>query len=171
MMAMKQLNNQSWKLLLMALVSIVISSAIVTSCSESATGSSEPVKSSVDYRTSNADVVVLSFFDMYCPHCQKNAKYINELAALSGSQGLGSQINFYAIGWNNTPMEVEMYRKRYKVTYPVISDRDRSISSRFGKFSPPLVIALKKQGGQWKEFYRVVDTRGKTSEILSNIRP
>ena len=156
---------------MMAFVSIVISSAIVTSCSVSATSSTEPARPSVDYRKSTADVVVLSFFDMYCPHCQKNAKHVNELAAMSRRQGVGGQIDFYAIGWNNTPMEVEMYRKRYKVTYPVIPDRDRSISARFGKFRPPLVIALKKQGGQWKEFYRVVDTQGKDSEILSNIRP
>jgi len=168
-MTMKQFNNPLWKLSMMALVSIVISSAIVTSCSESATTSSEVVRPSVDYRKSSADVVVLSFFDMYCSQCQKNAKHVNELHAMTQGQNSAQKVDFYAIGWNNTPLEAEMYRKRYHVSYPVVSDRDRSISSRFGKFKPPLLIALKKQGGQWTEFYRVVNIRGNKEEALIQI--
>ena len=63
-------------------------------------------------------------------------------------RGLGSKIDFYAIGWGNTPMECEMYRKRFDVP---LSRRPRpgpSISKRFGKFRPPLMIALRKQGGE-----------------------
>ena len=147
-----------------------IALVMISSCAGTSTETSTPNKTNeADYRRSNAEVVVLSFFDMYCPHCQKIAKHVNALHAMTQRRGLSQKMDFYAIGWNNSPLEAEMYRKRFSVTYPVVSDKDRSISSRFGKFRPPLLIALRKQGGQWKEFYRVVDISGKTDEVFSQI--
>jgi len=143
---------------------------LISACSQ--TNSPAPVgNSGVDYRNSKADVVVLSFFDMYCPQCQRDAKYVNQLHALTRQRGQGSNINFYAIGWNNTPLEAEMYRKRFNVGYPVVSDKDRAIANRYGTVKPPLLIALRKQGGQWKEFYRTHKIRGKAELIYSNIKP
>ncbi len=143
---------------------------LISACSQ--TSSPAPVGTTgVDYRNSRADVVVLSFFDMYCPQCQKDAKYVNQLHALTRKRGQGSKINFYAIGWNNTPLESEMYRKRFNVNYPVVPDKNRSIAHRFGTVKPPLLIALRKQGGQWKEFYRTNKVRGKSEIIYSKIKP
>lgn len=143
---------------------------MISSCAGTSTEASPSnMTHEADYRRSNADVVVLSFFDMYCPHCQKLAKHVNALHAMTQRRGLAKEIDFYAIGWNNSPLEAEMYRKRYSVTYPVVSDKDRAISARFGTFRPPLLIALKKQGGQWTEFYRVEDVSGKTNEVFAQI--
>ena len=145
---------------------------LLGACAATDTGGGPPATGPVaDYRNSNAEVVVLNFFDMYCPHCQVAAKHVNEVYALTQSRGMGSRIEFYAIGWGNTPMESEMYRTRYKVRYPIVPDRDLSISSRFGKFRPPLVVALRKQGGRWTEFYRIVEVRGKAEEIYARIQP
>ena len=137
-------------------------------------GSGTPAASTgrvADYRNSRADVVVLSFFDMYCHQCQTAASHVNDLHALSRQRGLGSKTDFYAIGWGNTPMESEMYRTRFNVPFAIVPDRDLSISKRFGKFRPPLLIALRKEGGQWKEFYRVTDVRNKSESILASIQP
>ncbi|GEM_PF-6922679 len=158
------------------LAALAVLTITLTSCSNTqtsnATATTQPTQSSgIDYRNSKAEVVVLNFFDMYCTHCQKDAKYVNELHAMVQSQGLGRKINFYGIGWNNTNLETTMYRKRFHVTYPVVSDKNRSVSARFGKVSPPLIIALKKEGGQWKEFYRTHKAKGKTNEIFSRIQP
>ena len=125
----------------------------------------------VDYRNSRAEVVVLSFFDMYCPHCQRTADEVNRLHALVKSRGLGSRIEFFAIGWNNSEMEAEMYRKRFQVPFAVVPDRSRAISSRFGNFRPPLLIALRKEGGTWREFYRTRSLRGDPEAILAKIQP
>ncbi len=136
-----------------------------------ATPSASAATTGPDYRNSRADVVVLNFFDMYCHQCQTAASHINKLQELSRQRGYGSRIDFYAIGWGNTPMESEMYRKRFNVPYHIVPDRDLAISRRFGKFRPPLLIALRKQGGQWKEFYRVGDVRNKSEAILNQIKP
>jgi peroxiredoxin len=124
-----------------------------------------------DYRNSRAEVVVLSFFDMYCPHCHTAAKHVNQAYDKTRAAGLGSRVEFFAIGWGNTPMECEMYRKRFNVRFKIVPDRDLSISRRFGKFRPPLLVALRKQGGSWSEIYRVGDVRGKADEIYANIQP
>ena len=148
---------------------------LLVSCADTsspgASGSAAPAAPGPDYRNSRAEVVVLDFFDMYCHKCQTAASHVNDLHALARQRGYGSRIDFYAIGWGNTPMECEMYRKRFDVPFPVVSDRDRSISGRFGKFRPPLLVALRKEGGQWKEFYRVSDVRNKSEAILNAIQP
>jgi hypothetical protein len=146
---------------------------LLAGCASTDTGgdSAAPAGPVADYRSSNAEVVVLNFFDMYCTHCQTAAKHVNEVYDMTRSRGMGSRIDFYAIGWGNTPMECEMYRKRFNVKYKIIPDRDLSISRRHGDFRPPLLIALRKRGGQWTEFYRISDVRGKSSEIFAKIQP
>jgi peroxiredoxin len=156
---------------ILSLAAISSVALLLSACAPTTTPSNTPAGNRADYQNSKAEVVVLNFFDMYCPKCQKDAKYVNALYNTVQHQKLGSKIQFYAIGWSNSPLEAEMYRKRYNVTYPVLSDKNRTISSRFGKFRPPLLIALKKQGGQWTEFYRTHGVRNKSGEILRNITP
>ncbi|NWK56693.1 hypothetical protein HW115_13805 [Verrucomicrobiaceae bacterium N1E253] len=108
---------------------------------------------------------------MYCPHCQRSAGDVNELYAMVQSRGKGRQIAFYAIGKNNSPMEAQLYQKRYKVPFTVLPDKDLQISSRFSKVTPPMLIALKKQGGTWQEYYRVSKIEGNAAGIYPNIQP
>lgn len=151
----------------------VLWAVMLTACSE--TGSPDTQTTSqqpgADYTKSRADVVVLSFFDMYCPHCQRSAGDVNQLHSLVQKRGMGGRIAFYAIGRNNTPMEAEMYRTRYHVPFAVIPDRERVISSRFKDFSPPMLIALKKQSENWQEFYRESSIQGKAEQIYQQIQP
>ena len=154
-----------------ALVAGLLLAACATTGTGGDAGSSTPAGPVADYRNSSAEVVVLNFFDMYCPHCQTAAKHVNKVYDMTLSRGMGSRIDFYAIGWGNTPMECEMYRKRFNVKYKIIPDRDLSISRRHGDFRPPLLIALRKHGDRWSEFYRISDVRGKSSEIFAKIQP
>ena len=156
---------------LISLLSALTGIVLISSCSTSTPTPTPAPSSGVDYRNSRADVVVLNFFDMYCHECQKEAPSVNALHSLVRKKGLGSKINFYAIGWGNSPLEAQMYKKRYHPPFPVIPDRNRAISQRFGKFRPPLLIALRKQGGVWKEFYRTHKVMGKTKSVFTSIQP
>lgn len=131
-----------------------------------ATGSTA---SQADFLRTNAEVVVVDFFDMYCHTCQSAAPHVNELHALVQKRGLGSKIAFYAIGWGNTEMEADLYRTRFRVPFPVIADRERTISSRYGDFRPPLLIALRREGAGWKEIYRTKDPMVSPETILDAI--
>ena len=160
---------------LLPLCALALSAVLFSSCAETQT-TAQPVQTQqtspgVDYRKSSAEVVVLNLFDMYCIHCQKDAKNINELQATIHANGMSSKIKIYGIGVNNTQLETDMYKKRYNVTYPLTPDKNRAVASRFGKVRAPLLIVLKKEGGQWKEVERINKTKGKTAEIYSRIQP
>ena len=131
-----------------------------------ASGSTTPPS---EFLRTGADVAVVDFFDMYCHTCQTAASHVNKLHSLVQSRGLGSKIAFYAVGMNNTEMEADLYRTRFKVPFPVIADRERAIASRYGSFKPPLLIALKREGGKWREFYRTADPMIPPDQILAEI--
>ena len=119
----------------------------------------------------NARVAVVDFFDMYCHTCQTEASHVVDLHRMVESRGMGSEVQFYGVGWGNTPLEAETYQRRFKVPFPVIADRDLSISKRYGSFRPPLLIALRREGGSWKEFYRTQHVMGRKDEVLNSILP
>lgn len=135
------------------------------------TGAELPSGSHPDYRDSGAEVVVLNFFDMYCHTCQTMAPHAKELHRMVQQRGLGSRVDFYAIGWGNTPLECEQYRKRFQISYPVIPDRELTIAKRFGRFRPPMMIVLRRQGGGWAEQARLTDLRGDKEALFARISP
>jgi len=150
----------------------LISALLISSCADTTT-SSTPVPSSavpgLDYRHSKAQVVVLNFFDMYCIHCQRDAKHVNDIYSRVQRGPNSSKVAFYGIGWGNSPLEVETYRKRYSVKYPLISDENKAISKRFGKVRTPLIVVLKKENGQLKESFRISKIKHKKDEFCLKV--
>ena len=157
---------------IITLFSSLVLALLIASCADSLEPTA-PVSSSVvpglDYRNSKAEVVVLNFFDMYCIHCQRDAKHVNEIYDRIQQGANRSDVAFYGIGWGNSPMEVEMYRKRYNVKYPLISDKNKAISKRFGKVRTPLIVVLKKENGQLKESFRISRIKHKKDEFCLKV--
>lgn len=133
----------------------------------SSTGGSTTPQS--QFLRTDASVVVVDFFDMYCHTCQSAASHVNDLHDLVQKRGLGPKISFYAVGVNNSEMEADLYRTRFHVPFPVIADRERTIASRYGDFRPPMLIALRREGGSWKEIYRTSDPMVPPDQILAKI--
>jgi hypothetical protein len=133
----------------------------------STTGGSTTPQS--QFLRTDAGVAVVDFFDMYCHTCQNAAAHVNNLHSLVQKRGLGSKISFYAVGVNNSEMEANLYRTRFNVPFPVIADRERTIASRYGDFRPPMLIALRREGGSWKEIYRTSDPMVPPDQILARI--
>ena len=70
-----------------------------------------------------AEYVLLEIFSMYCPICQKDAPHVNQLFELvQGDQNLKNRVKFLGIGTGNTPYEVEVFQKKFKIQFPMISD-------------------------------------------------
>ena len=157
---------------IMTLFSAVVFGFLMASCAD---GPKKPAPVSsaggagLDYRNSKAKVVVLNFFDMYCIHCQRDAKHVNEIYDRVQRGAHGSKVAFYGIGWGNSPVELEMYRKRYNVKYPLIADENKSISKRFGKVRTPLIIVLKRKGGELKESFRISKIKNKKNEFCLKV--
>ncbi|WP_319542457.1 TlpA disulfide reductase family protein [uncultured Pseudodesulfovibrio sp.] len=71
-----------------------------------------------------ADFVLIEVYSMYCPICQRDAPKMNTVYdALTGGD-VGGRIKVLGIAAGNTPYEVEFYRKKFKVEYPLVEDPD-----------------------------------------------
>jgi thiol-disulfide isomerase/thioredoxin len=152
-----------------AIVACSVAALFFAGCSSTGGGAAPSgLASPGSFLKTSADVVAVEFFDMYCHHCQSAAPHVVEAYRMAKSS-MGSKVEFYGIAWGDTPMEAAQFQNRFNVPFPVIADKDLSISSRYGKFRPPLFIVLKKQGGKWVETFRTTDTHMKPAQIIEKL--
>jgi thiol-disulfide isomerase/thioredoxin len=70
-----------------------------------------------------ARMLIVEVFSMYCPICQREAPVVNDLHTLIGKDAvLKKDVKFIGIGIGNTPFEVEVYRKKFNVLFPLFAD-------------------------------------------------
>jgi thiol-disulfide isomerase/thioredoxin len=90
-----------------------------------------------------ADLVVVEIFSMYCPHCQREAPKVNALfAALQKRPASASRIRLLGIGVGNSPMEVDVFRKTYKIAFPLFPDDNFTIHKQLGEVRTPFFFAF-----------------------------
>ncbi|EFL52878.1 alkyl hydroperoxide reductase/ Thiol specific antioxidant/ Mal allergen [Solidesulfovibrio fructosivorans JJ]] len=96
-----------------------------------------------------AEVLVVEIFSMYCPFCQREAPNVNALHSLIDKRGLGNRIKIVGIGAGNSEAEVNLFRQKYAVPFPLFSDADFDVHNQVGQVGTPFFYILKKkpQGG------------------------
>lgn len=92
-----------------------------------------------------AEVLIVEIFSMYCPICQREAPKVNELhKMLEKDPALKGKYKILGIGIGNTPFEVDVFRKKFHVTFPLLSDEDYTLEKAFpGKLRTPTFVVLK----------------------------
>jgi peroxiredoxin len=100
--------------------------------------------------------VILVAFSMYCPHCQREAPALIELSALIQRRGFGHDLKLIGVGIGNSDFEVEVFRNKYGVTFPLFSDPDFQTNREIGEVGTPFfyVLSMDRDAKQ----IRVVDT-------------
>jgi len=147
--------------LLAVLLSPVISSATFSVDAKALTGLELPmpkdpdakkylgISKSGDFKISEipSELIIVEIFSMYCPYCQADAPQVNELHRLiETNPSIKNKIRIIGIGTGNTPFEVEVFRKKYGVKFPLFPDEDfrvQKISSE--PIRTPVFIMLKKK--------------------------
>ncbi|WP_045222945.1 peroxiredoxin family protein [Desulfonatronum thioautotrophicum] len=88
----------------------------------------------------DAPAVLIQIFSMYCPICQREAPEMNRLYELLREKGLADQITILGLGAGNSDLEVQVFRERYSVPFPMISDPDYILHQAFHGVGTPYYI-------------------------------
>lgn len=92
-------------------------------------------------------VVIIEIFSMYCPYCQAEAPKINKLDQLiENNPAYKDKIKIIGIGAGNTSFEVGTFKKKYTITFPLISDDDFKLYKLLGETRTPYFIVVKLNG-------------------------
>jgi peroxiredoxin len=89
-----------------------------------------------------APFVLLEVFSMYCPHCQREAPVMNEFYKLIAQRGLAEKIKVVGLGAGNSLAEVEIFRAKYGLLFPLFSDPDLIAHQAVGGVGTPYFYLL-----------------------------
>ncbi len=108
---------------------------------------------------------------MYCPHCQKDAPTVNKLyEALQKDPDLRGTMKLIGIGIGNTPYEINLYREKYSIVFPLFPDPDMSVGKALGVRGTPTFIGIKaNHDGSLEDFYFKTGKMGSIEEFMDNM--
>lgn len=103
-------------------------------------------------------ILIIEIFSMYCPHCQVEAPIVNRLyKKIERTPSLKDTIKLIGIGVGNSPFEVNVFRKRYNIRFPLFPDGDFEIHKSFGGVRTPCFIGIRiKEDGTNRVIHRKI---------------
>jgi thiol-disulfide isomerase/thioredoxin len=117
-----------------------------------------------------AEALIVEVFSMYCPYCQKEAPTVNALFELLEIRGLSERIKIIGIGAGNSDAEVEIYRKKYDVPFPLFSDATFAVHKRVGEVGTPFFYVLtKKPDGSFNVLEASLGCMASPGEFLTEV--
>lgn len=100
----------------------------------------------------NTDVLVIEVFNMYCIHCQRAATKVNDLYDLMENSGFSHKVKIIGVGRANSSVEVDSFRNKYGIEFPLFPDKDRWIvqALQVGQVGTPHFLVFKMNpNGTW----------------------
>jgi peroxiredoxin len=97
-----------------------------------------------------ADTIIVHVFSMYCPFCQAEASQVNRLyQMIQKDPELKKRVKIIGIGTGNTPFEVEVFKKKFAVPFPLFSDEDFAMQKACSQpIKTPLFVTVRLDRGK-----------------------
>ncbi|GAB6039122.1 TlpA disulfide reductase family protein [Fundidesulfovibrio butyratiphilus] len=93
-----------------------------------------------------AKALILVVYSMYCPYCQQEGPRLVALHELIASRGLEGKVGLVGLAAGNSPYEVNLYREKYGVGFPLFPDKDFAAYKALGQVGTPFFYVFKRQG-------------------------
>ncbi|MBW1863123.1 MAG: redoxin domain-containing protein [Deltaproteobacteria bacterium] len=118
-----------------------------------------------------ADVVIVEIFGVTCPHCLKAAPSLNKLyETIENNPVSKGRVKLIAIGAGNDIYEIDYYRKKYKIKFPLFDDEDYSIHEQIGEPPTPYFICVKvDDDGIHRVFYTQTGGFKRSADFLDKV--
>ena len=132
-----------------------------------------PEKKSFNVSEVSARVLIIEIFSMYCPFCQREAPSVNKLFETMNSEPtLREKVKLLGIGAGNSNFEVEIFRNKFGVKFPLIPDPDYKLHKALGEVRTPyfFVLSLSPQS-QPRVIYSKLGGIGNIQSFLKMIKP
>ena len=102
-----------------------------------------------------AKVVIVEIYSLYCPHCQRMAAQVNDLyRAIERRADLKGKVKLIGIGAKNSEFEVDTFREKYQVPFPLFPDAELELTQNFCAKGTPTFVGVKVDGKGFQEkFY------------------
>ncbi len=118
-----------------------------------------------------APFLIIDLFSLYCPHCHDVAPRVNELyESIQGRPALKSKIKIIGIGVTNNADEVNSFREKHNVPFPLFPDQAAEIFKLLGARGTPTLIGVRvNDKGVLEQFHLEEGAFQDTRQVLSNI--
>ena len=92
-------------------------------------------------------LVVIEVFSALCQECHKNAPRVNKLySIISNDSDLQADVKMLGIAVGNDTRLVDVYKKTYKVKFPIVADPKDDINKQLGNVATPSIIVADNTG-------------------------
>ncbi len=91
-----------------------------------------------------ADLVLVEILNVHCVHCQDQAPIYNRLfEKVSADASLSNQIKMIGVGAGNNQSEIESFREKYDISFPLVPDPRLDLHRAIGSPGTPFSVLVR----------------------------